>query len=135
MTKKVFIGNLAVGGGESVKIQSMTTEKTAEVDAAVRQILRLQEAGCEIVRVAVLDEADAFAIRKIKEKISIPLVADIHFSPDLAIKSIENGADKIRVNPGNIGGERALERVASAVKLHNIPVRVGANTGNIEPNF
>lgn len=135
MTKRVKIGNVAVGGGESVKIQSMTTTDTGDVQSTVSQILRLQEAGCEIVRVAIPDERAATAVRQIRDKISIPLVADIHFSPKLAVMSIENGADKVRVNPGNIGGEREIERVAAAVKAHGIPVRVGANTGSIEPDF
>lgn len=135
MTKKVIIGSVAVGGGESVKIQSMTTTDTGDVAATVAQILRLQEAGCEIVRVAIPDERAAKAVRDIRAQISIPLVADIHFSPDLAVMSIENGADKVRINPGNIGGEKQIERVAAAVKAHGIPVRVGANTGSIEPEF
>lgn len=135
MTKKVKIGGLYVGGGERVKIQSMTTIKTADTEGVTAQIASLKEAGCDIVRVAVLDEADAAAIREIKDRIDLPLVADIHFSPELAVKSIENGADKIRINPGNIGGEREIAYVASAIKAHGIPVRVGANTGSIEPEF
>ncbi len=130
-----MLGNLPLGGGERVKIQSMTTVKTSDVQNSVAQILRLQQAGCEIVRVAVLDEADALSLRAVKDKIQIPLVADIHFSPKLAIMSIENGADKIRINPGNIGGAAEIKRVADAVKAHKIPVRVGANTGSIEPRF
>lgn len=135
MTKKVKIGGLYVGGGERVKIQSMTTEKTSDVERTVAQIARLAEAGCDIVRVAVLDEEDAQAIRAVKDRISLPLVADIHFSPDLAVRSIENGADKVRINPGNIGGEKEIARVAAAIRAHGIPVRVGANTGSIEPEF
>ena len=130
-----MLGNLPLGGGERVKIQSMTTVKTSDVQNSVAQILRLQQAGCEIVRVAVLDEADALSLHAVKNKIQIPLVADIHFSPKLAIMSIENGADKIRINPGNIGGEAEIKRVADAVRAHKIPVRVGANTGSIEPRF
>ncbi len=130
-----MLGNLPLGGGERIKIQSMTTVKTSDVQNSVAQILNLQRAGCEIVRVAVLDEADALSLRAVKDKIQIPLVADIHFSPKLAIMSIENGADKIRINPGNIGGEAEIKRVADAVKAHKIPVRVGANTGSIEPRF
>lgn len=136
MTKKVKIGGLYVGGGEErVKIQSMTTEKTSDVERTVAQIARLAEAGCDIVRVAVLDEEDAQAIRAVKDRISLPLVADIHFSPDLAVRSIENGADKVRINPGNIGGEKEIARVAAAIRAHGISVRVGANTGSIEPEF
>ncbi len=134
-TKKIKIGALYVGGGERVKIQSMTTVKTSDVENCVAQILALERAGCDIIRVAVLDEADALAIKAVKDEIHIPLVADIHFSPKLAVRAIENGADKIRVNPGNIGGESQLKRVADAVNLHHIPVRVGSNTGSIEPTF
>ena len=135
LTKKVNIGGVLVGGGEPVKIQSMTTTKTAEVEKTVAQINALQRAGCEIVRVAVADEADALAVKKVKAQISLPLVADIHFSPKLAVTSIENGADKVRINPGNIGGERELKRVADCIKAHKIPVRVGANTGSIEKEY
>ncbi len=135
MTKRVKIGSLAVGGGESVKIQSMTTIKTSDVENNVAQILRLQEAGCDIVRVSVLDEADALAIKEIKKRISIPLVADIHFSASLAVKSIESGADKIRINPGNIGGEDKVALVAAAIKANGVAVRVGSNTGSIEPEY
>lgn len=135
MTKRVKIGSLAVGGGESVKIQSMTTIKTSDVENNVAQILRLQEAGCDIVRVSVLDEADALAIKEIKKRISVPLVADIHFSASLAVKAIESGADKIRINPGNIGGEDKVALVAAAIKANGVAVRVGSNTGSIEPEY
>ena len=124
-----------IGGGNRVKIQSMTTTKTADIEATRAQIFRLQEAGCDIVRVAILDETDALAVRFVREKIGIPLVADIHFSPKLAVTSIENGADKVRINPGNIGGEQEIKLVADCIKAHKIPVRVGANTGSIEKNF
>ena len=134
-TKLVKIGNVPVGGGERVKIQSMTTTKTADVEKTVEQISRLENAGCEIVRVAISDEADAAALKKVVEKIRLPLVADIHFSPKLAVQAIENGADKVRINPGNIGGEKEIKYVADCVKAHKIPVRVGSNTGSIEKNF
>ena len=134
-TKRLSVGGVALGGGARVKIQSMTTTKTADVEKTVAQILALEKAGCEIVRGAVADEADALALRAVKEKIHIPFVADIHFSPKLAIMAIENGADKVRINPGNIGGEREIRLVADCIKAHGIPVRVGANTGSIEKNF
>lgn len=134
-TRKVNIGGVTVGGGESVKIQSMCTVKTSDTEAAVRQISRLEEAGCEIIRVSVLDDADALAIKKIKDKINIPLVADIHFSDRLAVAAIEIGCDKVRINPGNIGGEKEIKYVADCIKAHDIPVRVGANTGSIEKEF
>lgn len=134
-TKLLTVGGVALGGGTGVKIQSMTTTKTAEVDKTVSQILALERAGCEIVRVAIADEMDAVAVKSVKERINIPLVADIHFSPKLAVMAIENGADKVRINPGNIGGEKEIEFVADCVKAHGIPVRVGSNTGSIEKNF
>lgn len=133
--KRVLIGGVEVGGGSRVKIQSMTTTKTADVEATVRQIDALEKAGCEIVRAAVSDEADAAAVRAVKERISMPLVADIHFSPSLAVAAIENGADKVRINPGNIGGEKEIKYVADCIRAHRIPVRVGSNTGSIEPHF
>lgn len=134
-TKSVLVGDVLVGGGTSVKIQSMTTMKTSDVDKTVSQIRALENAGCEIVRVAVSDEADAFAVKEVVSKIKCPLVADIHFSPKLAVMAIENGANKVRINPGNIGGEKEIRYVADCVKAHKIPVRVGSNTGSIEKNF
>lgn len=134
-SKKVTIGNVSIGGGESVKIQSMCTTKTSDAEATCAQILRLEEAGCEIIRVSVLDEYDARAIAEIKNKIHIPIVADIHFSAELAVKAIENGADKVRINPGNIGGDKEIGYVADCIKSHGIPVRVGTNTGSIEKDF
>jgi len=134
-TRLVQVGNVKLGGGERVKIQSMTTTKTSDVEKTVAQIGALGNAGCEIVRVAVSDEADAIAVKAVKEKIRLPLVADIHFSPKLAVMAIENGADKVRINPGNIGGEKEIQYVADCVKAHKIPVRVGSNTGSIEKNF
>ncbi|MBR2024097.1 MAG: flavodoxin-dependent (E)-4-hydroxy-3-methylbut-2-enyl-diphosphate synthase [Clostridia bacterium] len=134
-TKRVRIGDTVIGGGERIKIQSMTTTKTADVESTIKQIAELEQAGCEIVRVAIADEADAYAVKTVKDKIGIPLVADIHFSPKLAVLAIENGADKVRINPGNIGGEKEIRLVADCVKQHKIPVRVGANTGSIEKNF
>ena len=135
ITKKVNVGGVTLGGGAPVAIQSMTTTKTSDVEKTVAQIQALQKAGCEIVRVAVSDETDALAIKQVVSQIALPLVADIHFSPKLAVMAIENGADKVRINPGNIGGEREIAYVADCVKAHGIPVRVGANTGSVEKNF
>lgn len=135
LTKKVSIGGVYVGGGESVKIQSMCTVKTSETEKTIAQIRGLEQAGCEIIRVSVLDEDDALSIGKIRAGIKIPIVADIHFSAKLAVLSIENGADKIRINPGNIGGEDKIRLVADCLKVHKIPVRVGANTGSVEKEF
>ena len=134
-SKKISVGGVWLGGDESIKIQSMTTTKTADVEKTVAQILALEKAGCEIVRVAISDEADALAVRSVVDKIHAPLVADIHFSPKLAVMAIENGANKVRINPGNIGGEKEIKFVADCVKAHKIPVRVGSNTGSIEKNF
>lgn len=134
-TKLINVGGVLVGGGERVKMQSMTTTKTSDVEGTVAQISALQNAGCEIVRVAISDEADAVALRSVMDKIRIPLVADIHFSPKLAVMAIESGASKVRINPGNIGGEKEIKYVADCVKAHKIPVRVGSNTGSIEKNF
>lgn len=134
-TKKVNIGGVSVGGGERVKIQSMCTVKTSDTEATARQINALAESGCEIVRVSVLDEQDASAIKKLKSLSPIPIVADIHFSHKLAVRAIESGCDKVRINPGNIGGEREIALVADCIKAHKIPMRVGANTGSIEKQY
>lgn len=135
MTKKqVTIRNILLGGGK-IAVQSMTTQKTSDVEKCVAQIIRLQQAGCDIVRVSVLDEADARAIKTLKERVSVPLVADVHFSAKLAVLAAESGADKLRINPGNIGGEAEIARVADCLKAHKIPVRVGSNSGSIEPHF
>ena len=134
-TKQVNVGACLIGGGAPVSIQSMTTTKTADLESTIAQISALERAGCDIVRVAVEDEFDALAIKKLKEQISLPLVADIQFSAKLAVQSIENGADKVRINPGNIGGEKEIKFVADCIKKHGVPVRVGSNTGSIEPGF
>lgn len=134
-TRRVAVGGVTLGGGSGIKIQSMTTTKTSDLVRTVAQITALQNSGCEIVRVAIADEGDALALEKIKESIAIPLVADIHFSPKLATLAIEKGADKIRINPGNIGGEREIQYVADCVKTHHVPVRVGSNSGSIEKHF
>ena len=135
ITKKVDIGGVKVGGGERVKIQSMCTTKTSDIEATSKQMRTLAEAGCEIIRVSVLDEEDAVAIMELKKYSPIPIVADIHFSHKLAVKAIESGCDKVRVNPGNIGGEKEIAIVADCIKAHAIPVRVGANTGSIEKQY
>ena len=134
-TKKVKIGKVVIGGGNKVAIQSMTTTKTADIERTIGQITALETAGCDIVRVAIADETDAYALKSIKQAVKIPVVADIHFSHRLAVLAMENGADKIRINPGNIGGEKEIKAVADALKSHKIPVRVGSNTGSIEKNF
>ena len=132
MSGQVFVGGLSLGGGAPVRVQSMTTTPTADVQATLAQIGRLAAAGCEIVRVAVRDEGDARAIRAVKAASPLPVVADIHFSARLAVLAIESGADKVRINPGNIGGEAEIAQVADCIRAHRICVRVGANTGSIE---
>ena len=134
MKRVVKVGNVRMGDG-SVSVQSMTTVKTSDAAACVAQILALEEAGCDIARVAVSDEADAYALRTVRERVHIPVVADVHFSAKLAVLAVENGADKLRINPGNIGGEREIALVADCVRAHGVPVRVGANTGSIEKHF
>ena len=135
MTKTVKIGNKLIGGGNAIAVQSMTNVKTANKEAVISQILSLQELGCDIIRVAVKDEEDLQAIKDIKNAISIPLVADIHFDYRLAIGSIERGVDKIRINPGNIGDESRIKMVADALKAHGVACRVGSNSGSIEKKF
>ena len=130
-TKKVRIGDKFIGGGEPVLIQSMCNTDTRDVAKTVEQIKRLEEAGCEIIRVAVLDTEAAQAISQIKKQIHIPIVADIHFDYKLAIESIKAGADKIRINPGNIGSRENVEAVIKAAKEYDIPIRVGVNGGSL----
>ena len=132
MTKQIMIGGVPVGGGAAVSIQSMCNTKTDDVPATVEQILRLEEAGCEIIRVAVPDMAAARAIGAIKSKIHIPLVADIHFDYKLALECVGQGIDKIRINPGNIGGEDRVKAVADACRERKIPIRIGVNGGSLE---
>lgn len=131
-TKIVDIGGVKIGGGNPIRIQSMTNVPTSDVEAVVGQILRLEAAGCEIIRCTVPDIEAAEALPRIKERIHIPLVADIHFDHKMAIAAIENGADKIRINPGNIGGEDKLKDVVRAAAERNIPIRVGVNSGSLE---
>lgn len=128
----IRIGRVAIGGGAPVTVQSMTNTPTADVDATVAQIHRLESAGCDIVRVAVPNEDAARAIADIKSAISIPLVADIHFQYKLALASLDSGADKLRINPGNIGSEDKVEIVAKAAKERGVPIRVGVNAGSID---
>jgi len=134
-TKQVHIGNVTIGGGAPIAIQSMTNTKTWDVKATVEQIHRLEEAGCEIIRCTANTEEAAKAFKEIKKEVSIPLVADIHFDHKLAILAMENGADKIRINPGNIGGEENIRSVVACAKERNIPMRVGVNSGSLEKDL
>lgn len=131
-TKVITIGDRKIGGGNPIAIQSMTNTSTEDVTGSVEQIKRLEAAGCEIIRCTVPNLEAATAIREIKKQISIPLVADIHFDYKMAIAAIENGADKIRINPGNIGGTDKVRAVVTAAKERNIPIRVGVNSGSLE---
>ena len=131
-TKTVKIGNRLIGGGNPVLIQSMCNTKTEDVKATIAQILRLEQAGCEIIRVAVPTMEAAAALKEIKEQIHIPLVADIHFDYRLAVAAIENGADKIRINPGNIGSRERIKAVVDKAAERGIPIRVGVNSGSLE---
>ncbi len=134
-TRKISIGSVPIGGGSPIAVQSMTNTDTRDVEKTVTQIEQLQDAGCEIIRVAVLDQDAAIAIRSIREKINIPLVADIHFDHRLAVSAMENGAQGIRINPGNLGGPEKLANVVAAAKSHKVPIRVGVNSGSIEKDL
>lgn len=131
-SKVVDVGGVKMGGDNPVRIQSMTNTKTEDVKATVAQILRLEEAGCELVRCTVPTMEAACALKEIKKQIHIPLIADIHFDYKLAIAAIENGADKIRINPGNIGSNEKVKAVVDAAKKANIPIRIGVNSGSLE---
>ena len=135
MTKKLMVGSVPVGGGTPVTIQSMCNTKTDQVDATVAQIHALEAAGCEIIRIAVPDEAAAMAVDRIKEQITIPLIADIHFNYKLAIMCAERGIDALRINPGNIGGEERVKAVAEACRRKRIPIRIGVNGGSLEKSL
>lgn len=130
-TKVIKIGNICIGGNNPIAIQSMTKTKTSKIEETVGQIKELKKAGCEIVRLAVRDNEDALGLKRIKEETKIPLVADIHFNWRLAIEAIDNGVDKIRLNPGNIYRIEQIREIASAAKSNRIPIRVGVNSGSI----
>ena len=131
-TRSVQVGNLTIGGNNHVVIQSMCNTKTKNVEATIKQINALEQAGCELVRVAVFDKEDAYAIKEIKKEIHIPLVADIHFDYRLALIAIESGIDKVRINPGNIGSIEKVKAVVDACKEKHIPIRIGVNGGSLE---
>ena len=135
MTKQVQVGGVAIGGGARVTIQSMTNTDTRDVPATLRQIRALADAGCDIVRVSVYDEACARAVRALVDGSPVPLVADIHFDHRLAILALENGIQKLRINPGNIGGEANVKELADALKARRVPVRIGVNSGSVEKDI
>lgn len=134
-TRSVQVGNLTIGGNNHVVIQSMCNTKTKNVEATIKQINALEQAGCELVRVAVFDKEDAYAIKEIKKEIHIPLVADIHFDYKLALIAIESGIDKVRINPGNIGSIEKVKAVVDACKEKHIPIRIGVNGGSLEKDI
>lgn len=134
-TKPIYVGNVQIGGQNKVVIQSMCNTKTKDVQNTVKQILDLEKAGCEIIRVACLDLDDAKAIKEIKKNIHIPIVADIHFDYKIALQAIESGVDKVRINPGNIGDENRIKQVVNACKEKNIPIRIGVNSGSLEKDL
>ena len=134
-TKEIKVGQVGIGGNAPIAVQSMTNTDTADVEATVAQIHRLEKVGCEIIRVAVPDLDAAEAIKLIREQINIPLIADIHFDSRLAVAAMEHGAQAIRINPGNLGGPDMLARVVDAAKLHRVPIRVGVNSGSIEKDL
>ena len=134
-TKQIKIGDRVIGGGNPILIQSMTNTRTEDVEATVRQILKLEEAGCEIIRCTVPTMEAAKALGEIKKRIHIPLVADIHFDYKMAIAAVENGADKIRINPGNIGSRERVKAVVDAARERNNPIRVGVNSGSLEKHL
>ncbi len=135
ITKQISIGSVRIGGDAPVSVQSMTKTDTRDIRKTVKQIRRLEEAGCELVRVAVPDEEAARAIKVIKKSIHIPLIADIHFHERLALRAMEYGADAIRINPGNIGGKERLRRIVLEAKQRSIPIRVGVNAGSLEKDL
>ena len=130
-TGPIYVGGVQIGGQNKVVIQSMTNTKTKDVEKTVNQILKLEDAGCQIIRVACLDEEDARAIKQIKEKIHIPIVADIHFDYRIALEAAKAGVDKIRINPGNIGSIDRVKQVVAACKERKIPIRIGVNSGSL----
>jgi|TARA_Y100000034_G_scaffold11969_1_gene12537 (E)-4-hydroxy-3-methylbut-2-enyl-diphosphate synthase len=132
MTRQVMVGDIAVGGGAPVSIQSMTTTKTHDVAATLKEIHRLEEAGCQIIRVTVPDEKAAKALPEIKKQMTVPLVADIHFNYRMALLAVDAGVDKIRINPGNIGKRERVEAVLDKVKSAGLPIRIGVNAGSLE---
>ena len=134
-TKEVRIGNVVIGGQNPIAIQSMTNTRTEDVEATVAQILKLEAAGCEIIRCTVPTMEAALALKEIKKQIHIPLVADIHFDYKMAIAAIENGADKIRINPGNIGSQERVKAVVDKAKEYNVPIRIGVNSGSLEKHL
>ena len=135
MTRTVSVGGVLIGGGNPISVQSMTNTQTADIESTVKQIMDLEEAGCEIVRLAVSDKEAALALGEIKKRVNIPIAADIHFDWRLALMSLDAGVDKLRLNPGNIGGEERVLEVVKKAKQAKIPIRIGVNGGSLEKRF
>ena len=134
-TRPIYVGNVQIGKQNKVIIQSMTTTKTKDIKATIKQIKELEKVGCQIVRVAILELEDAKALKDIKKEIKIPIVSDIHFNPDFAIAAINNGTDKIRLNPGNIENEEKIKEIVSLCKERHIPIRIGINSGSLNKKY
>jgi len=134
-SKKIKIGSVVIGGGAPIAVQSMTNTKTDDIKRTVSQILDLEQAGCDVIRVAVPDEKSADSLKEIKNKINIPLIADVHFNWQLAIKAIDNGADKIRINPGNIGDLERVKKIIKKAKNRKVPIRIGVNSGSLHKKY
>ncbi len=131
-TRKVMVGDIPIGGGSPIPVQSMTTAKTDDFDAVMKEVERLEESGCQIIRITVPDEPAAKVLPKIKKRMTVPLVADIHFNYKMALEAVDAGADKIRINPGNIGKRDRVEKVLEKCKSANLPIRIGVNAGSLE---
>ena len=134
-TREVKVGNLIVGGEHAVTVQSMTTTKTHDIKATLKEVERLEEAGCQIIRITVPDQPAADALYEIKKKMNVPLVADIHFNYRMALEAVDAGADKIRINPGNIGGKKKVKEVLDKVSGAGLPIRIGVNAGSLEKDL
>jgi (E)-4-hydroxy-3-methylbut-2-enyl-diphosphate synthase len=134
-TRQVKVGDLLVGGEAAISVQSMTTTKTHDITATLKEVERLEEAGCQIIRITVPDQKAADALYKIKKHMTVPLVADIHFNYRMALEAVDAGADKIRINPGNIGGKKRVKEVLEKVKGANLPIRIGVNAGSLEKDL
>ena len=134
-TREVKIGDLIIGGEHAITVQSMTTTKTDDITGTLKEVERLEEAGCHIIRITVPDKAAAKALYEIKKRMNVPLVADIHFDYRMALEAVDAGADKIRINPGNIGGKARVKEVLNKVKGANLPIRIGVNAGSLEKDL
>ena len=134
-TQQVFVGDIPIGGGSPIPVQSMTTTKTYNLDATLKEVERLEEAGCQIIRITVPDQKSADTLKEIKKRMTVPLVADIHFNYRMALEAVDAGADKIRINPGNIGNKDRVKAVLEKVKSANLPIRIGVNAGSLEKDL